>query len=319
VHVRAGRATRLIADATLTGGSARGTTRRTATATLRDAVIDLDDIAPPSGQARLGARTDLVHGWSNTPLPFEGLRRFDAEIDLHPARIVGAGRDVVQGVRGHAALKDGVLALSALDVGLADGHVTGALRLDAGHVPAQLSLDLVARGLRIDRLSSTLAASGALAGAVDGRARLNARGESLRDLAASSDGTLTVSLGNGATVSKRLDAKLGLNGGEWLRTLWDASARVPVQCAGATLALARGVATPRRFVFETPRTALALRGSLDLAGQTVAVELTPMHKKLALLTLDKSIRIDGAWHAPRVTLVPAVAEPPQRCASAASP
>jgi uncharacterized protein involved in outer membrane biogenesis len=115
-------------------------------------------------------------------------------------------------------------------------------------------------------------------------------------------------------VSQRLDAKLGLNGGEWLRTLFDKSARVPVQCAAATLAIEHGVATPRRFVFETPDTALAARGSLDVVDETMDLTLTPAHKKLALLALDKSIHAQGPWHGVKIALVSASGDAPERCA-----
>jgi uncharacterized protein involved in outer membrane biogenesis len=319
LRLRAGRGTSAVVDARFTGDPRSDTPRRALQATLRDAVIDLDDVSllrgkTPPGEATLpGTRPDAAHAWSTRPLPFERLRELDADVTLHPARITGSDRDFVQGVRGHAVLKDGVLALTALDLALADGHVTGAAEVDAARSPAQVSLALAARGLRIEKMSATLAANGALAGAVDAKADLATRGDSTHALVASASGTVSFALADGASVSRRLDAKLGLNGGEWLRTLLDKSARVPVQCASATLALAHGVATPRRFVFETPGTALAVSGSLDLAGETLAATLMPAHKKLALLALDKSIRAEGSWHDVKVSLGPAIDAPPQRC------
>jgi uncharacterized protein involved in outer membrane biogenesis len=125
---------------------------------------------------------------------------------------------------------------------------------------------------------------------------------------------VTLSLADGASVSKRLDAKLGLNGGEWLRSLFDKSARVPVQCGSVTLALARGVATSRRFLFETSDTALAGGGSLDLVDESLEVTLTPAHKKVALLSLDKSIHAAGSWHDVKVSLTPSTDAVPERCA-----
>jgi len=74
------------------------------------------------------------------------------------------------------------------------------------------------------------------------------------------------------------------------------------------------VATPRRFVFETPETALAARGSLDIAHETIAATLTPAHKKMALLALDKSIHAEGPWHGIKIALVPASGDAPERCA-----
>ena len=325
VRLRAGRGTSVAAEVGFTGGFESDTPRRALQATLRDAVIDLDDLSllrgktPPGEPTLPGTRPDDAHAWSTARLPFGLLRSLDADIDLRPARITGSDRGFVQGVRGRATLKDGVLALDALDLGLADGHVTGRAKVDAAHSLPEVALDVAARGLRIDRISSTLAANGALAGAIDGRVDVHARGESTHALVAGANGTIALALAPGASVSRRLDAKLGLNGGEWLRTLFDKSARVPVQCAAATLALAHGMATARRFAFETPGTALAVRGSIDLAGESLDVTLMPAHKRLALLALDKAIHAEGSWHAPKVTLVPAIDEPPRRCEEAASP
>ncbi len=310
VHVRAGRQTAAVIDATFTGSFRSETPRRSLKATLRDAVIDLDDLQPLRGKTS----ADADHALSTQPLPLARLRELDADVDLRPARVIGAERGDVLGVRGHAVLDAGVLRLQALDVALADGHVTGSLQIDASHSPAEVAFDLSARGLRVDRLSAKLAANGALAGAVDGHAVVKTRGESARALVAAANGSVTLSLADGASVSKRLDAKLGLNGGEWLRTLFDKSARVPVQCASMTLALEHGVATPRHLVFETPDTALAARGSLDIVNETLDATLTPARKKLALLALDKSIHAEGSWHDVKVALTPASGDAPERCA-----
>jgi uncharacterized protein involved in outer membrane biogenesis len=175
-------------------------------------------------------------------------------------------------------------------------------------------LNLNARGLRIEQISSTLASNGALIGVIDTHAELKSRGDSPHALASAASGTVTISLADGATVSKRLDAKLGLNGGEWLRTLFDKSARVPVQCGAVTLALDHGVASSRRFVFETADTALAGHGSIKLADETLDVTLTPAHKKLALLSLDKAIHAEGSWHDVKISLTPPSDAAPLRCA-----
>ena len=320
VRLRAGRQTTLVADVAFTGNLKSATPRRTLKATLRDAVIDVDDLSllrgktPPGEKTLPETRPDADHALSTQPLPLDRLREFDADVDLRDARFTGAERGIAQTARGRALLSGGLLKLEALDLGLADGHVTGTVRIDASHSPADMALALDARAIRVDRLSATLAANGALLGAVDGHADVKARGDSSHALAASANGKVTLSLADGASVSKRLDAKLGLNGGEWLRTLFDKSARVPVQCASVTLALAQGVATSRRFLFETSDTALAGRGSLNLVDESLDITLTPAHKKLALLSLDKAIHAEGSWHDVKIALKPPADEAPERCA-----
>ena len=312
VRLHAGRRTSAIVDATFVGSLKSETPRRTLKATMREAVIDVGELTAHSGSAPASGPT-----LSTQPLPLARLRDLDADVELRPARLVGAEPGLaqsVQGLRAHATLTSGVLRLQALDAAIADGHVTGTLQVDAARTPADVAADLKLRGLRVDRLSAALAANGALAGAVDGRVDLRSRGDSPRALVSAAHGDITLSLAEGASVSRRVDAKLGLNGGEWLRTLFDKSARVPVQCAQATLALAHGIATPRRVVFETTDTALAAHGSLDLLNETIDATLTPAHKKLALLALDKSIHAKGPWHGVQFELVPASGETPERCA-----
>lgn len=319
LRLAAGRHTTLVADIDFTGKLHDDTPRRTLKATLRDAILDIDDLSllrgktPPEEKTLAGTRPDADHALSAQPLPLDKLRELDADIDLRPTRIVGAERAFAQTLRAHAKLDRGVLRVEPFDIGLADGHVGGSLQVDAAQAPAAVAIDVTARGLRVDQLSATLAANGALAGAVDARAAVKTRGESSRALVANANGSVTLSLADGATVSKRLDAKLGLNGGEWLRTLFDKSARVPVQCAEATLVLAHGMATPRHVVFETPDTALAAQGSLNLVDETIDATLTPAHKKLALLALDKAIHAAGSWHDVKIKLEPPTGVEPARC------
>jgi hypothetical protein len=42
--------------------------------------------------------------------------------------------------------------------------------------------------------------------------------------------------------------------------------------------------------------------------------LTPVHKKLALLSLDKSIHAEGSWHAVKIALTAPADVEPLRCA-----
>jgi uncharacterized protein involved in outer membrane biogenesis len=320
LHLRAGRQTTLVADLGFTGNMKSDSPRRTLKATVRDAVLDVDDLSllrgkTPPGESAIvaGTRPDDDHALSTQPLGVARLRDFDAEIDLKNARFTGAERGMAQSLRARATLAGGVLRLHGVDFGLAGGHVTGSMQFDASRTPAELALDLAARGLRVDQMSATLARNGALVGAVDGRAELKSRGDSSHALADAASGSVMLSVADGTTVSKRLDAKLGLDGGEWLRTLFDKSARVPVRCGAVTLALEHGVATSRRFVFETADTALAGHGSLNLGDETLDATVTPTRKKLALLSLDKAIHAEGSWHDIKISLKPPGADAPLRC------
>ena len=280
----------------------QGRERRQVQATVRDALLDVADLRALGGPATGTGAT------ARTPpdeaLALEKLRAYDAVVDVRDARFANSERALVQSLALHASLAQGVLKVDALDLGAAGGHVTGTLEFDASRPDGRLALALQARGLRLEQLSEKLAATHGLEGALEGRANLRAQGRSPHALVRDAAGTMALSLAPGASVTQRVDAKLGLDGGEWLRTLFDRSGRVPVECASLTLDVSRGVATSRRLAFETARTALAGHGSLDLADQTLDAELMPIRKERALLALDRSLHASGSWNAIHVALGP---------------
>ncbi len=314
-HASFGRRTAFAGDGHFVGSLKDASQRRIVDAVLHDVTLDVDDLRalagkPASAEAPASAASAASGAFalSATPLPTERLRDVDADIDIKNARIVGSPDDLAQGLRGHATLAAGVLRVTGLDLDAADGHVTGTLQLDASRAPTDLAFDLHARGIDIARLSPTLAKNQSLVGRLDAHAQLRAQGGSPRALASSMAGTVSASLEAGASVSKRLDAKLSLDGGEWLRSLFDKSERVPVECADVTLAVDHGNGTSRRFAFETEHTALAGHGAVDFAKESLDATLTPTRKTHALLALDKSIHASGPWHDVKFKLEPPVDE-----------
>ena len=71
-----------------------------------------------------------------------------------------------------------------------------------------------------------------------------------------------------------------------------------------------GVGRVERLVVETDRLKLVGAGQVDLREQTVALTLAPQRKQVALLALERSIRIAGPFNAAHVTLDPPSATPP---------
>jgi len=288
--------------------------RRRVDASLREPRLDLADLRAFTGQAPDAARPASAPAPARKEASPDQLRTLDASLDVHDARFADSDRGLVQSLSMRARLERGVLRLESLDLGLAGGHLEGSATLDASGPEASLALALQARGLRLERLSDKLAASGGVEGRLDGRAALRAQGATREALARSAAGTIEAALAPGASVTRRVDAKLGLNGDEWLRTLFDHDERVPVACAALTLEVAGGVGTSRRLVFETERTALAGRGTLDFAAGTLDATLMPVRKERALFALDRSLHASGPWHAVKVALGPPLADAkPQRC------
>jgi hypothetical protein len=189
--------------------------RRQVQADVREALLDVVDLRALGGpDTRPGAAARTP---PDDAFVLEKLRGWDAVLDVRGTRFANSERGIAQSLALHATLAHGVLATDALDFGAAGGHVTGSIRFDATGQDAELALALQARGLRLEQLSERLAATRGLEGRIDGRADLRSRGRSPRDLVRAAAGTISATLAPGASVTQRVDAKLGLDGGEWLR------------------------------------------------------------------------------------------------------
>jgi AsmA family protein len=265
-------------------------------ATLSSAVVDADDIGPLIGLGSSPSEGDRV---LQRPFNATRLQTFDAEIELRIARLITAVPGSAQSLRMRATLQGGVLNINPFDLGIAGGHATGTLRVEA-RTPAEVALDVELRGLRLGQFSP--AGTPRMAGELRGRIALRSHGDSIAALAGAASGSLSAAL-SGATISNRLDAKLGLDGGGFLRALFTGTEQVPVQCAALVVDFKRGNGKIRHLLFETERTALVGSGSAYLAQESLDVVLTPHSKKSALLALHKAMHVSGSSRDAKVALV----------------
>jgi len=244
-------------------------------------------------------------------------RPVDSELSFAARRLRGEGMPWLQSARVEAALADGRLTVSSFDVGIAQGHAVGKGRIDTASSPRRGNLEVDVRGVRIESFLPVQAANSLLSGALNGRAVLDASGDSAEALLASVTGKLDAAV-SGGTISSLLDAKIGLQGGKVVRGLLTGAEPLPIRCAAAALDFARGSARIRSLVLDTERTRTQGTGAVDLVHQTIDVVLTPEAKEPGLFVLERSIRLHGPLRQPAHALVarapPVTAGPAARCA-----
>lgn len=295
--------TDLAGDLTFDDGHS-GSRRPYYRATLRSTAFALKDIAPLMGIASSSkvkaASTD--HGLPHGDFDATRLRSFDADVDLNIAKLTATPFDVARSLQLRARLQDGVLMVKPFDLVVAGGHVTGSLQFDGSHKPAQTTVDLVARGLRLDSLSSALSETRRLTGELEGRMTIHSQGESMAALASTASGSLSAEL-IGATISNRFDAQLGLEVGGLLRAFFTRAKRVPIQCAVLAIDFVRGNGKTRFLALETERTSLNGSGSVSLIHEYFDVIVMPQPKLGSLFVLNKAIHVSGSFHAAKVELV----------------
>ncbi|MDP9046075.1 MAG: AsmA-like C-terminal region-containing protein, partial [Pseudomonadota bacterium] len=212
----------------------------------------------------------------------------------------------------HAVLsaRDGPWRLGPVELTASGGRIAGTASLDTATEPASAAADLRVTGLPLDRFGR-----GQLAGRLDARASLHARGDRLDALLGAVSGEVSATL-SGASLPAALEAKLGLDGGRWLEALLSSPARSPITCSGLQVRFAEGKGEIRYLALETADLVVRGSGALDLPRRAVDLTLTPRRKHATWLALDRAVHVAGAVGHVVVSLV----DPPQsgdaaQCAS----
>ena len=72
-----------------------------------------------------------------------------------------------------------------------------------------------------------------------------------------------------------------------------------------------GIGVVQRLALETENVLINGTGSVDLLRRRMKALITPHRKQSALLALDDSIQVDGAWLAPTITLAHRLGDAPR--------
>ena len=242
----------------------------------------------------------------DTPIPFDVLRRADADLKLDVAQLVSGGA-TYHAIATHLDLHGGRLRLDPASADLPQGHVDGSLDADAAQAVPTVALRLRAPALAVQSLLAALGEPGYISGNLSVQADLHGAGATPHAIAASLDGSLALTMVNG-TVDNRL---LGSSLGSILRAanLLDLVGRggtSEVQCFVARLAASHGIATVRPLVFVSSLLTADGDGSLNLASEMLDLHLRPQ-ARLAGVGIVIPIRISGPFRSPSTVSDPAAA------------
>lgn len=264
-------------------------------ATLQSRRIDMADLTgPAAAPPRAIAREPLLLSRS---LGLGGLRQFDAELDLRVQSLHAADLPPLQALRLHASLDGGQLALKPVQFGWAGGQVNGSFAVDASRQPAAARIELQWKKLRLEALLPDVPEPSRINGPLSGRLKLSGRGDSMADWLRSGSGTLAASM-TGGSLPNKLDAKLALNGGKWLRALLSGHEPVAIHCGELLAELRDGNVRSRSLLLETAQTRIGGTAQLDLRSERFELWLDPQPKQRSLLALPSSIRVQGTLAAP---------------------
>ena len=206
------------------------------------------------------------------------------------------------GVAGKMGIDHGNVSVPQLSGTLDDGKINAHLKLDARTDTPKVSLDLTLANLQIAQLPrKDPSQPPALEGLLQGKIDLTGHGKSLRDLAADASGTIKATIPQGA-----IRASFAELAGVDLRGLGLVLTKnkkdTAIRCGVATFQAHKGILTAENLVLDTDPVLITGGGTIELATETLDLELEGHPKELRVLRLSAPISVQGPLSHPHLAL-----------------
>ncbi|MEJ7687253.1 MAG: AsmA family protein [Variovorax sp.] len=285
---------------------------------LRSSVMDMDDLGPLIGLPPTDRSAKAVEGVKAPPtitqvqrakrnsadkvfpdatLDFERLRAMNADVKYSADRIRNVRDLPLDKGSVQVKLKDGVLSLEPLDLGIANGRVAGAIRIDATQNPAEIRARLDMRGIQINRLIPKVESLKTSFGKLEGRINLSGRGNSVASWLGGASGDVAALTGRGQFSNLLLEFA-GLDGGEVIKFLLGGDNNVTLRCAAVAFDVSKGVMVGRSLVFDTTDTVFNGTGNINLGKETMDLVVRAQPKDVSILSLRTPLVIGGTFASP---------------------
>ena len=233
--------------------------------------------------------------------PFNTARwgKMDADVKFSGKQIIHSDKLPVDNLDTHVTMDNGVLSLAPLNFGVAGGRLTTTLKIDGSGSLAKANMNVSARGIRLKQLFPNIKEMRASLGQINGDAKLSASGNSFAALAGASNGELKALVSEG-TVSEFIMEALGLNAGRVVVTKLFGDRQVKLNCLATDISIKDGLMQPQMFVLDTEDAIVSVDGNINLAKETLDLDIRPRSKGLRLFSLRSPLYVKGTFKDPDV-------------------
>ena len=257
--------------------------------------------APPAAVARRGGapRDPGRKVLPTAGLDLERLKAMESDVQYAAARVSHVKPLPLDRMSVHVRLKDGVLRLDPLNLGVAGGSLAGRMRIDGNTNPAVAEAHLDARSLELNKLFPREKLTRASFGKIHGDIDLKGRGNSVSRMLGTSSGSVALLMGRGE-ISNLLLEIAGLDGAEILKFVMGGDKNVTLRCAAAAFDVNHGLMASRAIVLDTSDTVVYGQGQVSLANEAIDLTLYPYPKDMSILALRSPLKIAGSFAGPKV-------------------
>jgi hypothetical protein len=235
--------------------------------------------------------------FSDDPLPFDALKKVDADIVLNAKNIHAKDARLEFGHL-KLILEDSNLSIDKLEATYKQTKISGNLHLDSSS-PPQVATNFLVQNFDLGNLLKETGVSDQVRAVVDIAAHGKSRGDSVQRLMANLDGSVGAVMGKGF-LSKYLDL-LCMNLSQLVMPIWGSHKKAgEINCAVVQFDIKKGVATSKAFVFNTQIGVLTAEGDINLGTEQVKFLLDPKPKDFSLVNLSTKLRVSGTLLHPKV-------------------
>jgi uncharacterized protein involved in outer membrane biogenesis len=275
--------------------------RPTVEARLGSALLDVDaltDALPkkPATPKAAGKKPSRV--FPADPLSLDGLKAADARIEFKGKKVIAGGvalDDVDLGL----TLAGGRLEVKPLSVGISGGRLVGGATVDGqGPTPA-LNVNLEAKQVDYGQFLKQFKLSDIASGKLDASIALKGQGKSVAAVMAGLDGRARL-VTQGGRIESGLVNVLSADVASALPFVKSEGDK-DIRCGVVDFDVKKGRAAARTLVFETGGLSMIGTGTVNLADETLALNVDPRAKKLSVLKLTLvPVNVGGTLAQPTV-------------------
>lgn len=237
----------------------------------------------------------------DTPFHLNALRITDYAVNLHIKRLE-TSKLTFSGVAGKLGVDHGSVTVPQLTGTLDDGKINARIKLDAKTDTPRVNLDLTLADLQIGQLPrKDPSQPPALEGLLQGKVALSGHGKSIRDLAADASGTIGATIAQG-TIRDSIAELAGVDLRGLRLTLTKSKKNTAIRCGVADFRAHQGVLTAQSLVLDTEPVLITGSGTIELASQTLDLELEGHPKELRVMRLSAPISVQGPLNHPHLAL-----------------
>ncbi len=268
-------------------------------ADLSSSLLDLDSLLPKkSGAATAPAEKDNKRVFPSDPLPVDGLKAADAKIGLKIKRLLTGGIAVTD-LNLKLALGGGRLQIKPFAAVISTGKVQGSIVVDGSKSPLALNVNLDAQKIDYGALLTQLKLTDIATGKVDAKINIKGQGASVAAIMAGLNGRTRI-----VTEGGKIDSGvLNVVSSDIVAALpfVDSKGDKDIRCGVVDFDIRKGQAKAKALVFETGGFSMIGVGGINLADETLALNIDPRAKKVSLLKVAMvPVNVGGTLASPSV-------------------